>query len=1205
MKIKLNKERSLVRKRLLLIMKTFLLLFCTTVFSFTTENSFSQEKVKIDAYKLVSVDEVFIIIQNQTKLRFLYPDNLFVNASKVQLKKGVIEVSKLLEQSFSESKSNVKYELVESNTIVVEQIETNTKSKEVLVQQKIKVSGVVTDKTGQPLPGANVLEKGTKKGVQTDFNGNFTIEVNDKNAKLEFSFVGYITQDYPLNGQTELKVVLQESATTLEDVVVIGYGTTKKTNLTGAVGQITSKQIENFIAPNLGQMLQGVSPGLNVSLGSGDINAEANLNIRGIGSINNNASPLILVDGVEARSLNTINPNDVETISVLKDGASSAIYGARAAFGVILITTKKGKDGKFNVSYNTNLNWSSPTIRTDNFITNGLKWARLSDKLSLLENSSTYLGLTQEDYNYLEARELDPTLPSVLIKNVNGADRYVHYGNTDWWNTMFNNNQASQEHNFSLSGGTEKVNVYLAGRFYDREGIYKINKDVLDTKSIRLKVNVKPTTWFEVGNNINVVNRKYNHPATNARFLSGTDNSEDWRKYTFHASPLFLPRNPDGSLIIDGPNPGTGDIADGTFADLLYGKSKGEEKDFEVLNTTSAVFKISDKFKIQGDYTFRPRTQSEWVRIVPTPHTNQPNGEGVSLYKPNLEQYKELERRELYQAFNAYADFVAHPTKNHTLTALVGFNQEWRLFKRNTFAGIGSLSEDLNSFGLVTAITDFRSLENEWAIRGIFHRIKYDINEKYLFEINGRMDMTSRFPQENRTGFFPSGSVGWKVSSEKFWENIKPYVGTFKLRASFGSSGNEKTASEYGYLESISRSQINYITDSQLSILTTPRPAVRDNYTWETTETLNLGIDISALKNRFNLSFDKYRRNTFNMLVPGKALPSVYGAAAPVENAADLTTKGFELSVDWRDDFKIAGKSFKYNLGFVLSDSRTHITRFDNPTGSLTDFYAGKELGEIWGYTVEGFFQTNDEYLTHANQQLVSGRFYNNYLINHPIAGDIKFANLNGDGVISPGDRTLSNPGDMKRIGNSNARYNYGITLGAEFAGFDLSAFAQGIMHRDWNPGTDNGLFWGPFSRQYTNFYPQSIESMSWTPDNPNAYFPRLAVYSDRIGVPSDRQRFSENRFEGSQLGVNSDKYLQNAAYFRIKNITLGYNIPKKWVNMLKLDKIRLYATGMNLFTFSPLYKNNPDRTIDPEQLGDGNDYPFTKTYAFGLDLKF
>ena len=307
-----------------------------------------------------------------------------------------------------------------------------------------------------------------------------------------------------------------------------------------------------------------------------------------------------------------------------------------------------------------------------------------------------------------------------------------------------------------------------------------------------------------------------------------------------------------------------------------------------------------------------------------------------------------------------------------------------------------------------------------------------------------------------------------------------------------------------------------------------------------------------------------------------------------------MRTRGFELSVDWYDRTNIAGKPFKYNLGLILSDYKSVITKFDNPNGDIEQYYVGQEIGEIWGYTVEGFFQTDDEYLTHADQLEVNRRIQENYLINHPVAGDIKFKDLNNDGAINAGDRTLNDHGDLKRIGNTTPRFSYGFKLGAEYLGFDFQAFFQGIWSQDWWPSKDNGFFWGPFARQYENFVPESIESNSWTPENPDAYFPRLAVYAA-----------NDSGYDGSQLGVNSDKYLQDVGYIRLKNVTLGYTIPQKWSSKVKLDKVRVYATGSNLLTFSKLYKNNPDRTIDPEQLGNGNAYPFSKTFVFGVDINF
>lgn len=1155
------------------------------VFCLPTSNLFSQNAIiKIESDKNLTVDEVFDLIMQQTNYKFIYQEGRFKDFPKVEVKKGIIKANDLLEKSLSFGNFEVAFGT--DNTVVVQEKINTVKF------QPHQIKGIVLDQSDQSLIGANILEKGTKNGTQTELDGSFSLEVSNKNTTIVISYIGFVTQEISLNGRSSIMVKMVENTSEIEGVVVIGYGSVKKANLTGAVDQITARQIENNLGPNTSQLLQGIAPNLNVTLDNGGINEEANINIRGIGSING-GSPLILIDGVQG-NLNRINPRDIASISVLKDAASAAIYGARAAFGVILITTKSAKEGKLKVGYNTNSSWSTPTIRTDNFITDGLDWARLSDKLSLLENSSTYLGYSQQDYDYLEARRKDPTLPSVLIKTVNGAERYVHYGNTDWWNTLFNDHQAASEHNLNLSGGTDKINFYVSGRYYTRDGIYKINKDVLDTYTLRTKIEANPYSWLKIGNATNIFTKNYTEPATNARNLGGASNSEDWRKYTFHAAPLYLPTNPDGSLIIQGAYTNNRDIADGTFADLIYGKSRAEEKDFELFNTSTFTINPTKGLKLNGDYSFRRRQQSEWARIIAAPHTNQPNGAGVSLYKTNTETYKELERNELYQAVNAYADYTFNPLENHTFSALVGFNQEWNSFKRNIASRNGNLSQNLNSFNLAAGENIFlSSVEEEWAIRAGFYRVKYDFLDRYLVEFNGRFDLSSRFPEENRLGFFPSTSAAWKVSSEPFWKKLKPYIGDFKLRGSFGSLGNQNIGA-YDYISTLSVRQGSYISNGGLTnYLTTPNP-VSSNFTWEKSETLNYGVDISAFKNRFNVTYDLFRRDIKDMLTQGTQLPSVFGASPPRENAADLRTKGFELSINWKNNFKISGKALSYNLGFILGDSRTFITKFDNPNGDIQQFYVGQEVGEIWGYTVEGFFQTDNEYLNHADQVLVNERIRNNYLINHPVAGDIKFADLDGDGSVNSGDRTLAKPGDLKRIGNSNARYNYGITMGADFAGFDLNIFAQGIMRRDWNPGTDNGFFWGPFSRQYQNFYPKSVESMAWTPENPDAYFPRLAVYADRGGD-----------FQGAQLRVNSDKYLQNAAYLRIKNITLGYTIPKNLVSKLHLDNIRLYATGVNFFTFSPLYKNNPDRTIDPEQLGTGNDYPFTKTYAFGLDVKF
>lgn len=1135
--------------------------------------------------KEATLVECFSELTNNSDYTFSYGEDIIKRTEKFSLNLSNSTITEIL--NTLSKQANFDYSINKKNIIIT----SKRKNLDKPLNKGFKILGQVKDVSGFPLPSVNVIEKGTKNGTITDFDGKYEIEVSTSNSILQYSYLGYFTETVKVGDENYIDITLQENESKLDEVVIVGYGTQNQINVTGSVTKIDPEDFINNLAPSTDQLLQGVAPNLNVTLSDGDINNEADINIRGIGSING-GQPLVLIDGVQG-NLNRINPRDIESISVLKDASSASVYGARAAFGVILITTKQAKAGKVKVNYTNNFGWSTPTIKTDNFITDGLEWARLSDKLSLLENTSTYLGYTEEDYAYLEQRRQDPTLPSVLIKNVNGAERYVHYGNTDWWNTVFENWQPQSEHNVNLSGGSEQVNFYLSGRYLQRKGIYKINPDELDIYTLRSRIITNPAEWIKIGNSTNIFSKNYTHPATNTRRLDGADNSEDWRKYTFHAAPLYLPRNPDDSLIIQGAYTNNRDIADGTFADLINGKSKGVEKDFEIFNTSTVKITPSKGLTLNADYSFRKRQQSEWVRIIATPFTNQPNGEGVSLYKPNTQQYKELERNTLYQAINAYAEYEFKPLEKLQIISLAGFNQEWNSFKRNIASRNGNISENLNSFGLANGDNILlTSTEEEWAIRGGFYRFSFNFLEKYLLELNGRFDLSSRFPSGDRLGFFPSASVGWIVNKENFWEKINLPVNTLKLRASYGELGNQNVGA-YDYISTFSIAQSNYIVeDAQINYLTTPQP-VSSNFTWERSKTLNLGIDFGMFKNRFTTTFDWFQRDVVDMLTQGTQLPSVFGANEPDENAADLRTRGFELTIEWRDQFELGNSDFKYNASFILGDSRTFITKFDNPNGDITQFYEGQELGEIWGYSVDGFFLSDDEYLNHADQTLVNERITNNYLINHPVAGDIKFQDTNGDGVISPGDLTLENHGDLRRIGNTTARYNYAVRLEFEYKGFDFNIFGQGIMQRDWNPGTDNGFFWGPFARQYQNFYPKSIESNSWTPENPNAYFPRLAVYAERGGP-----------YEGAQLGVNSDKYLQNAAYFRIKNITLGYTIPRSFLNSIFIDNVRVYFTGINLFTFSPLYKNNPDRTIDPEQLGNGNAYPFTKTYAFGIDVK-
>jgi TonB-linked SusC/RagA family outer membrane protein len=1142
--------------------------------------------------KNTSVKQVLRELERKTGYTFIYNDALIDVKRKVDISVSEMPLGEVLDHLFSNYP--VTYKTVEKNILLIP-VDKKEASPEAQ-QGKITVTGKVTDTKGNPLPGVNIYEKNNPgNGVISDQNGHYTIKLNDPNTILTFSFVGYKKKDIPVAGKEQIDVVLEETAMTLDEVVTIGYGQRKKINLTGAVGVISSKDLQNKVASNTSQILQGLSPNLNIYLKDGKIDRDASINIRGITSING-GGPLVLIDGVEG-NIGRLNPDDIESISILKDAASASIYGARAAFGVVLITTKKAREGQVHVNYNFDYGVSSPTIHTDRFITNGLEWARLSDKLSYVLGSSTYLGYGEEDYEYLEARQKDPSLPPVLIKYVNGAERYIHYGNTDWWNTLFSNNQTSQNHNFSISGGSEKVNFYLSGKYYTREGIYKIKPDILTNKTLHTNIKAKPFKWLEIGNTINIFNRKYDYPTTITRRVNGDYNYQKWNVFFVHASPLYLPHNPDGTIMIN-PAYNNRAIGDGSIGSLISGKCNGEDKDFEVFYALPVVIHVLKGLDVNLSYNFRKRRVDQWVRLISPEHTNQPGGEGVELFKPEAQTYKEIGKNYFYNALNAYATYKFSPWQDHHFEILAGFNQEYNYYKRNVTMRNGNISEVLNSFNLATGDNFYiSSYESEWATRSGFFRVNYTYANKYLFEVNGRIDASSKFPAGNRTVFVPSFSAGWKMDHEKFWDGIRSYVNTFKPRVSYGTLGNQNV-SNYGYLSTLDVAQGNYIVGQLRSDYLTTPPPVSGNYTWEKVRVLDAGADITFLDNRLSFTFDWYKRQTLNMLTLGKKLPSVFGAREPKENAADLETKGYEIILGWKDRVDLGPHPFTYNVTFTLGDSRSFITRFDNPNGDINQYYVGKEIGEIWGYHIEGFFQSDYDYLDHADQILVNSRIRNNYVINHPVAGDLKFADLDHDGKITPGQQTLDDHGDLIRIGNSQARYNYSVSMNIGYLGFDLNIFGQGIMHRDWVVPQDASLYWGPFARPYQSFIPRSIEGMTWTPENPNTYFPRLAPYAERS---DDHHR----GYEGSQLGVHSDRYLENAAYFRLKNLTLGYSLPQELLNKIHCQKLRVYVTGVNILTFTPIYKHNPDRTVDPEQLGTLNAYPFNKTYLCGVNVTF
>lgn len=1144
----------------------------------------------------ISLKEALGEIQKKTAVKFVYSSRISLN-KKVSLRAEKESLSRVLDQLLTPNQ--IGYKLINEQIVLSKikgtssltplpagiTIERNISTTEINVRGK-----VLGQEDNQPLPGVSVVVKGTSTGTSTDGNGAFDISVPNASSVLVFSFVGYTSQEITVGNQTNLEVSLKADTKALEELVVVGYGTQKKVNLTGAVSQIQSKDLENRPVSNMSQILQGMVPNLNITFGTGQPGSGGTLNVRGETSING-GGPLVLIDGVPG-DLNRINPNDVESVSVLKDAAASAIYGARGAFGVILVTTKTAKNGKTSVSYTNNFAWSNPTISTD-FMTNGYDYLKINDEAFKRATGNTYTRYSDEDYAEIEARRYDktenPARPWTVVKNVNGKDIYNYYGNYDWWNTLFNMSQPSRQHNLNLSGGTDKINYYLSGSVYEKDGIMRINTDKFTSYTLRSKINAQLTPWLKVSNNTQYYDSKYKYPG-----LEGGANS-NFVAITVHALPIYAPRNPDGTPTYNTLK-NNYSIGDGLFANLLKGVAGGEKKVHEMTTINTVTLDFTKNWNLIANHSYSFYIADDWYRSAVATYSIQP---GILTTVPNynVDQLKKTMWFDPTNSVNVFSSFNQTLGK-HYFGATVGINYENKKHQRLYGARKNLLSESLNDLNLGTGEQLSAGDSYEYALFGAFFRVNYDYQGKYLFEVNGRYDGTSRFGEGRRFGFFPSVSAGWRVSEENFFDPIKSVVNNLKIRASYGTLGNQlpsntNSSSFYPYLELMPTSQSTWINNGQkIYYVNNPSP-ISPTLTWEKATTANIGVDADFFRSRLNMTFDAYVRNTTDMLVPGKVLPAVYGASVPTQNAGDLQTKGFELSIGWHDQTKLGGKPFAYNASFIVSDSKSKITKYDNPNKLLSSRYVGQTIGDIWGYSIEGYFKTNEE----AQAYTVDQTIVNKQRLSAPgdwsklQAGDLKFIDLDGNGKIDQGANTLSDHGDLKIVGNSRARFRYGLNLGASWNGLDFSSLIQGIVRRNWYPGANADKFWGPYSRPYYSFIPSDFGNDIWSPENPDAYYPLLRGYTALNG--------------GGDLNSVNDRYMQNIGYLRLKNVVLGYTIPEKLSKKVRVPRARIYVSGENLLTYTPLRS----KYIDPEQFdGDatnGRTYPLSKTYSAGLMLTF
>ena len=1070
-------------------------------------------------------------------------------------------------------------------------------------QSTRELSGKVLDTAQQPLVGVAILVDGTHNGTVTLDDGTFSMMIPAGDVTVEVSSLGYITKKVNVPAsRTNLVITLEEDNMTLDETVVVGYGTQKKVNLTGAITTVDTKELENRSAHSLSTMLQGSVPGLNISTSSGNPGSTGSLNIRGITSIND-ASPIVVIDGAIG-DMNRVNPNDVASISVIKDAAAAAIYGARAAYGVILITTKGGSDsdsGKATVRYSGKWGWETPTTSTD-YEDRGYWSVYTVDKFWQSDAGKKYTTYTDADMMQLLARVNDktenPDRPWIIEEVRNGRNQWVYYCNTDWYHELYRDEHPVQQHNVSISGGNKDVKYFLSGAYDRQSGIININPDVYNKYNLRAKFDFRINKFMTMSNNTSFFSSRYDFP--------GGDDVQDSFSYACrHALASFPLNNPDGSFTYGTPMiSGNYNIANGRHI-MFSSNDSNIERKTDLTNTTELKITPFKQLTITANFTYRIYQNRDSYRQVNMAYRRYPDSE-LEYYTTGAGEDHQQEQINTaqYYAYNVYANYNDTFGENHHLAATVGMNiEDWN--KKNVGAkGQNLLSEDLADLNLVGPSSDGSILTtvsggfSEYALAGFFGRINYDYKGKYLLEASGRYDGSSRFAEGHRWGFFPSASAGWRISDEPFFDGIRNTVNNLKLRASIGSIGNQNVSDYYPYIRKISISNLSDYTFGESSTAakyaSIGSPNASD-LTWEVSEQYNLGLDASMFKSRLDFTAEAYIRDTKNMLTAGKDLPSVYGASSPKMNAADLRTYGYELSLSWRDQFSLLGHPFSYNLRATLSDYRSYITKFDNESKILSDYYEGQRLGDIWGFEVDGLFATDEEAQEYTKNvvdcSMINGRMTGGFL-----AGDLKFVDLDGDGILSTGANTLDNPGDQKILGNSLASLQYGFTLGFEWLGFDFSAFFQGTGNHYWYPAGMNMSFWGPYSYSYVSFLQRDFLDNCWSEDNPDAYFPRPRAYSST----------------GGELSKTNSRYIQNIRYLRFKNLTIGYTIPNKLTRKIGLDDVRVYFTGENLCYWSPIKKHS--KYIDPESAfrrksgsnaRDHMSYPWQKTMMFGIDITF
>lgn len=1046
-----------------------------------------------------------------------------------------------------------------------------------VMAQTLSISGKVTDKNSQePVIGASVLIEGTTNGTITDVDGHFMLSNVPAKGNLVISYIGYATQTLSINGKTNFSIALAEDTETLDEVVVVGYGVQKKVNLTGSVSAVKGDALERRPVADATQSLQGMVPGLLVSnSNTGRPGGSGSLTLRGQGNLDNNANPYILVDGVEM-SLSDVNPNDIENISVLKDAAACAIYGARAAYGVILVTTKKGEEGKMRVNYQGTVGWSAPTVLPD--MVDSYQFAKYWNAGCVNAGSPRLysdekLALLQQ---YIQdPGSVDPWFELPANANMNPAfeNSESGVGNTNYFDLHYKDWAFKQNHNLSLSGGGKLAQYYISGGYYSEDGILRYADMDYSRYNFTANITSQITKWLKLK-----VNTKFMHSDQDTPFGDG-GLSEGFYHSLARFRPTVSPIDPNGHFT------------ELTMIPYLQSGTYTNTQRDRLNITTGLEFQPVKNWFIFLDYTYKlMNVEYEALNVAPLIY----GADGVSTSKGVRDElgvspdgkFTRSYGRTRYQTINLYTNYLFTLADKHNFTLMAGYQEEDSdySYMKNAITGLYSTTNP--NVGMGTGDKTVVDTRNGWATRGFFGRINYDYDGRYLLELNGRYDGSSRFASGHRWGFFPSVSVGWNISREAFMSSLADVVSNLKLRASYGLLGNQAGAALYTFAATmeLNNNLGNYIFADGRNIFTKSPLVVNPATTWEKVESKNIGLDFGFFGNALTGSFDVFQRDTKDMLGPGTDFPDFFGAIAPQTNNARMRNRGWELSLNYRGKI---GKDIQYSIGGMLSDAVSEVTEYANETNTdpKEQWYTGKKVGEIWGYRADGLIQTQEEadaYNEKYDLSFISGKPWT--------PGDVKYRDLNGDKKINNGKNQLGDMGDMTVIGNTTPRYQYTINGSISWKGLSLSMMFQGVAKRDWNPGTAP-YFWGSGAYAQVTIFKEHLDY--WSESNPNAYYPKPYIHTAGGVTP----------FRNKTM-TTSDRYIQSGAYCRLKNVTLSYDLPAAWVNKVGLDKVQVFFSGENLLTFTPL-----KGMFDPEAIFTGNsyqseggkNYPMNRVLSFGV----